>query len=440
MNNHRLLTGLFIATLWSGGMCAAAQSQEKVMTIEDLFEIAETNSAQLRPSFSAEEEARREISVARSERLPEISANLSLSYIGDGFTTKRDFSDYQKAPIPHFGSGLGVTITQPVYTGGAVTAGIEMAELKSTAARYSTELQRDNIRFQLAGFYLDIYKCANLREVVKENIAQARKVLAEMQARYEQGTALQNDITRYEFLVSNLELQLVKINNTLEILNNNLVTTAGLPEGTVVMPDSTILARSIPSAGEGWWQQEASENAPALKLAQSGVDISHKAESLVKSERLPKIGLKAGWTIDGPILVEVPPIDRNLSYWYVGVGVSYNLSSLYKSNKSLSKSRATTRHALEQLDATRENVSMGVRADYVHYLQAYEELKTQQKSVELADRNYRTTSTRYSADMALITDMLDAANAKLDAQQQLVNARIDIIYYYYKLLFITGKI
>ena len=42
--------------------------------------------------------------------------------------------------------------------------------------------------------------------------------------------------------------------------------------------------------------------------------------------------------------------------------------------------------------------------------------------------------------MALITDLLDAANAKLDAEQKLVNARIDIIYYYYKLLFTTGKI
>ena len=48
--------------------------------------------------------------------------------------------------------------------------------------------------------------------------------------------------------------------------------------------------------------------------------------------------------------------------------------------------------------------------------------------------------TRYSADMALITDMLDAANSKLDAEQQLVNARINIIYYYYKLLFTSGKI
>ncbi|MDE5942409.1 MAG: TolC family protein [Muribaculaceae bacterium] len=439
MNNHRLLTGLLAATLLSGGVRAAGQS-ERVMTIEDLFEAAETGSAQLRPLFTAEEEARREISVAKSGRLPDISASLSLSYIGDGFITKRDFTDYQKAPIPHFGNGLSVSLTQPLYTGGAVTNAIDMAGLKSTVARYATELQRDNIRFSLAGFYLDIYKYSNLRSVVENNIGQARKVLDEMKARYEQGVALQNDITRYELLLSNLELQLVKISNTLDILNRNLVVTAGLPDETVVVPDTTILARALPANGESWWQSEAVENAPSLRLARCGVDISRKAESLVRSERLPKIGIQAAWTIDGPILVEVPPINRNLSYWYVGVGVSYNISSLYKSNRSLAKSRVATLHAIEQLDAAGENVSLAVRADHVRYLEAYEELKTRIKGVELAERNYHTTATRYSADMALITDMLDAANSKLDAEQQLVNARINIIYYYYKLLFTSGKI
>lgn len=439
MNNHRLLTGLFVTALLSGGVRAMGQSRQ-VYSLERLFEIAETNSTQLRPSFAAEEQSRREISVAQSNRLPDINANLSLSYIGDGFTTKRNFSDYQRAIIPHFGNAFGISISQPVYSGGAISSGIEMAELKSTAARFATDLQRDNIRFQLTGFYLDIYKFENLRYVVENNIAQARKVLAEMTARYEQGVALQNDITRYELLVSNLELQLVKINNTLNILNRNLVVTAGLPDGTEVVPDSTILARSFPSAGEEWWQLEAAENAPSLKLARAGVDISKKAEAIVKSERLPKIGLQAAWSIDGPILVEVPPINRNLSYWYVGVGVSYNISSLYKSNKALSRSRAATRVAVEQLDAACENVGLNVRTDYVRYLEAYEELKTQQKSVELAEKNYRTIFTRYSADMALITDMLDAANSKLDAEQQLVNARINIIYYYYKLLFTSGKI
>lgn len=439
MNNHRLLTGLLCATLLSGGVCSFAQTRQ-VLSMEDLFEIAEANSVQLRPSFSAEEEAKREISIARSGRLPDINALLSLSYIGDGFTTKRNFSDYQKAPIPHLGTGLSLSVNQPLYMGGAIKNSIELAELKSTAARYSTEFHRDNIRFQLAGFYLDIYKFNNLKSVVEKNISQARKVLAEMQARYEQGVALQNDITRYELLVSNLELQLVKINNTLDILNRNLVVTAGMPEGTVVVSDTTLLTRALPSSGEEWWQEEARVNAPSLKLAGSGVEISRKAEEIAKSERLPKIGLQAAWTIDGPILVEIPPINRNLSYWYVGLGVSYNISSLYKSNKSISKSKVATQHAIEQLDVARENISLGVRADYIRYLEAYEELKTQNKSVELAERNYRTTSTRYSADMALITDMLDAANSKFDAEQQLVNARINIIYYYYKLLFTSGKI
>ena len=437
MNNLRLLTGLLSIILSGGGVCAYGQS---VITLEEIFETAEANSTQLRPSLSAQIEAEREISVARSGRLPDINASLSLSYIGDGFTTKRNFSDYQKAPIPHFGNGLAVNITQPVYTGGAVTNAIELAELKSTAARYATDFQRDNIRFQLTGFYLDIYKCNNLRIVIEKNIVAAQKVLKEMRARYEQGTALQNDITRYELLVSNLELQLVKINNTIEILNTNLVTIAGLPDNTVIVPDTMILERSLPKDGAAWWQGEAEQNSPALRLARSEVDINRKAESLVRSERLPKIGLQAGWNIDGPILVEVPPINRNLSYWYVGVGVSYNISSLYKTNKALAKSQAATRQAIEQFDVARENLSLAVNADHVRYLEAYEELKTQQKSVELAERNYNTTSTRYSADMALITDLLDAANSKLDAEQQLVNARINIIYYYYKLLFTSGKI
>lgn len=437
MNNLRLLTGLLSVALLGGGTRGYGQS---VISLEEIYEIAETNSAQLRPSLTAQDEAEQEIKVAKNGRLPDITASLSVSYIGDGFITKRDFSGYEKAPIPHFGNGVAVGISQPLYTGGAVTSAIEMAELKSSAARYAAEFQRDDIRFRLTGFYLDLYKYSNLRQVVEGNLAAARKELSDMQARYEQGTALQNDITRYELLTSNLELQLTRINNTLEILNDNLVTTAGLPSQTVVVPDSTILSRALPVEGESWWQEEAELHSPSLGLARSGVEISRKAESIARSERLPKIGLQAAWTFDGPILVEIPPINRNLSYWYVGIGVSYNLSSLYKSNKSVTKSRNATQKAMETLDATRESISLAVRADHVRYLEAYEELKTRQKSVELAERNYNTTSTRYSADMALITDLLDAANARLDAEQQLVNARINIIYYYYKLLFTTGKI
>lgn len=437
MNYLCKLAGTLCVSLLSGGVCAYSQT---VVSLEDLFESAEHNSLQLRPDISAQAEAEQEISVARSALLPEIEASLSASYIGDGFTTRRNFTDYQRAPIPHLGTGVSVGVTQPIYTGGALTTSIEMARLKSLASRQSTELSRDNLRLELTRYYFDLYKHHNLRGVVESSIASAEEVLAHIKARYDQGAALRNDITRYELLIADLNLELVRIDNTIDILNYNLVRLAGLPEGLRIAPDQRLLSQALPTEGEQWWQQEADLNSPSLKLARSGVAISRKAESMVLSERRPKIGLQAGWTLDGPILVEVPPINRNLSYWYVGVGVKYNLSSLYKNNRSLKRSRLATIKADDELRAASERVNLDVRSAHIKYLEAFEVLKSREKSVELADRNYDNISTRYDEGMALVTEMLDAADSRLRARTNLVNARIDIIYNYYKLLFASGKI
>lgn len=450
MNNLRLLTGWCAAVLLSCEVCVATaadpvsqtepQYNAQVFTLPQLYEYAENSGVHLRPSLAAEKQAMAEIEEAKTARLPEIEASLSLSFIGDGFTTKRNFSDYQKAQIPHFGNNFGINVNQPVWTGGAITKGIELASLGLTASRYATELNRDNIRFSVTELYLNIYKYTNLCTVVEKNIAQARDVLTQMQSRHEQGMALHNDITRYELLVSNLELQLIKIANMLKILNENMLTLTGLPKGTVVRPDTAILGNSIPYTSENQWCEAALEASPTIRLAESKMQISRKTQELAETARLPKIGLQAAYSLEGPILVEVPPINRNLSYWYVGVGVSYNLSSLFKTDKSVAKARAAYVIAADELEVEKQDTELAVRSEYVRYLEAYEELKTQEKSVELANSNYSVVNTRYNAGMALITDMLDAANSVLDAEQQLVNARINILYYYYKLLFISSRI
>lgn len=168
--------------------------------------------------------------------------------------------------------------------------------------------------------------------------------------------------------------------------------------------------------------------------------MGRKAESIAKAQRLPSVGIQAGWSLDGPILSEVPPINRNISYWYVSLGVKYSISSLYKAKKSIALAKATTFKAQNELKSAAEDIEMNVNADYIRYNEALEELKSRTKGVELAMRNYSTVSTRYNNDIALITDLLDAAASRLDAEQQLVNARINIIYMYYKLLFTSGII
>ena len=438
MNNLRLLTALLAAVLSGVSVCAYAE--ERVVSLDTLFRIADLRSRQLKPSLTGMDEAESGLKVAVSGRLPEIDVNLSVSFIGGGFTTKRNYTDLHRAQIPHLGAGLGIDVKQPLYTGGALTTEMEMAKLGIRAAGYAAEMKRADIRLALATSYLELYKWHNLREVVRANIDRANRELDQMKTRHQQGVALRNDITRYELLLSGLQLQLTKTDNMLDILNCELTTYAGLPPDLKIVPDTTIMQRTLIAAQEEWWQRETSVCSPVLRLAANEIALGKTQEEFAKSELRPKLSLLASWQMNGPILTEIPPVDRNLSYWFVGLGVSYNLSSLYKGNKKLAQARVATRQKMEQLDAEADNLSRAIHSDYVRYRQAYEELLTERKNVELATANYNTVATRFDEGIALITDMLDAANSRLEAEQLLVNARINIIYYYYRLMFTSGKI
>ena len=68
-------------------------------------------------------------------------------------------------------------------------------------------------------------------------------------------------------------------------------------------------------------------------------------ERIAKAERLPSIALFAGDKLDGPITIEVPPINKNLNYWYIGVGVKFDIASTFKSGKKIRLARLSTQRA-----------------------------------------------------------------------------------------------
>jgi outer membrane protein TolC len=91
-------------------------------------------------------------------------------------------------------------------------------------------------------------------------------------------------------------------------------------------------------------------------------------------------------------------------------------------------------------DAASDYLNRVIDETYTQYTQAYSMLQTEEKNVELATENYRIVENRYNNQLALLTDMLDASTAKLDAEVRLVNARVNIIYYYYQLKYNSGTL
>lgn len=421
------------AVLCSQYLCA----QSRTMGIEEMFRLADENSKSIQTYRTGKEVADENLKAAKAQRLPDISASLSGSYWGNGKLWDRDFSNTTKIDMPHWGNNFALEAQQVVYAGGAISSGIELAELEKQLAEMDWQKNRQDIRFLLVGHYLNLYKLHNQIEVLHKNLELTDQLIANMQARLEEGTALENDITRYELQRETLRLQLAKVEDACKIANHQLVITLHLPEGTVVQPDTTLNDSRIQTLSEANWQELAAQNNLNLQQAETGIKVNRQRVKMERSERLPKISLVAAEHLDGPITIEVPVLDNNFNYWYVGVGVKYNISSLFKNNRKLKAARLNVRKAQETYELAQEQTNHAVQESYVNFLTSFTDLRTQQKSVELADQNYSVTSNRYQNDLALLTDMLDASNMKLSADLGLVNARINVIYNYYKMKYVT---
>ena len=418
----------------------ALQAQEKLLTIEEMFRIADSNSTELQLHRLRMSEAEQGIRIAKNDRLPSVGAQVELNYIGDGVMTERDFSGGIHADMPHWGNTFVVKASQVIYAGGEISRGIERSRLEAEAAGHEYCITQQDLRFLLLGYYLDLFQLNNQRTVYERNVEQTQILVKDMKAAYRQGTALKSDITRYELQLQNIQLRLTATENEINKINYRLLTALGLDQGLQIVPDkNSLLVAEVDSLSEQDWRW-ASKVAPRLQLADTEIALSRNRERLIRAERLPRVHFSLTSELNGPILVEVPPLNNNFAYWFAGVSVSYSFDSLFKSHKKLKQAKIAIMRSEMAKEQVAEEVDNSIHAAYVDLNEAYIRLRTQQKSVQLAHENYGIVRQRYLNGLALITDMLDASNTQLDMELQLANYQIGILYQYYLLKKLTGTL
>lgn len=426
-----------------------AQQSTSIMTLDDVFSHADANSRSQKAHSFAIDAAREAVQAAKNERLPQVDASLSVSYMGNGLVTDRDFTDGMKAGIPHFGNSFALTASQIVYSGGAVSNGIRMAELAGRMAGKEKEQDRNNLRFMLAGYYTELYKLDNRMRVYDRNIALTEELIASAKAKYEEGTGLENDVTRYELQMETYKLERIRLRNARTIQNYKMNKLAGIDVNTTVIPDSAQLTKatepSLPAGGMAVgkgadWHSKALTSAPSLSLAGMAVEQARLEEELIKSERRPKIALVAEEHLNGPITIDIPAINKNFNYWFVGIGATFNIASLYKNKSRRSKAAAQTMRRQEELQLVKDNIAIAVEEAYIEYMESIDELSTLRKNVQLAEQNYNTIFTRYDNGLALATDVIEVSNTLTDAGLRLANAYANVQFRLCKLKYTAGTL
>lgn len=431
-----------LSLVFSGQLVNAQQHPRDTisMDVNRLFELVIQNNPSLKVSRANVESAEQNVRVAKNSLLPNASASVSGYYLSDVNIYSTEFKKQFTQDMPHFGNSAGIDANQLLWKGGQVRESIKLSELQADIAGLQYTSDEQEARLAALGYYLDLFKLHNQSKVYEQNILLAEQRLVNIRKFSDQGMVTRNDVIRGELMVSNLKLSKLSLDNNIIILNKQLNVAIGLSQDMVVIPSETALNISEAISGEEDFQQMAQQSNINVLLTKKAADISESALKLTKKNLYPSLTAFAGNSFQRPLTSATPVMDMYYNTWNAGLSLNFNIGSLWKNKQETGLRKIEMKKAIAQQKEVEAFTGVAVKSAYIKHQEAIVQNGVLSTNKDLAEENYRIMEKKYNNQLAIIIDLLDAANAKLDAELQFANSEVNIIYAYYKLLKETGKI
>ena len=433
------ITRLFFFSLT---LSLSAYSQNaKTLSLDEAIRLGLDNSKQLKVAGT-------KLDIAKAKRLqywnaqvPAVTYTGNYSHLSDNitpFVVRFPTGETTLNPqiLNQFTNRLSVS--QIVFAGYRAIRFYESSEFLEKAAALDIDKDKIEIKNNIVAAFYNLYKLQTSSDILDKNGAVLRGRLTDVKNFVKQGTALENDQLRAELAISQIEMSQKEVQNAVEVANFNLNLMLGLPTNTKIDLDKNSL---FPDKTVG-------DLETYLKLIGSRPDITAtdlrrqataKTVDIAKGGLYPTISVGANAYLNNPNQ-RVFPVEPNFkSTWDVGVSLTYNFTNLYTGKYQIQEAQANVAQANFLKEQITDAAKMEVNANYFAYQTALEKIKLTDKTIAQATENQRVMKNRYDAQIATLTELLDADFLLLQSKINLETVKADAELAYYKLLKAVGK-
>jgi outer membrane protein TolC len=412
-----------------------AQTTQKI-NLQQAIDLSVKNSNNLKIADSKVLLASADLQEAKDSKLP--NATVSASYLRLS-SANIDLKSAQNnnRPSPKVNQAVyGIAnVNMPLYSGGRIKYGIESAKYLEKAAKLNVENDKESVVYNTIQSYTNLYKSFKSVAVIKENL-NASVQRDSLFSRLEQnGILARNDLLKAQLTTSNIELSLLDAQNNFTTANINMALLLGLPENTFIEVDSSFV--NITQQLKPFIEMEnmALQNRKDVQVIAFQKKAAAVGVKVAKAEVYPTIALTGGY-----IAADIPKLITVTNAINIGLGVQYNIASLWKNNTKLTQARAKE----VQLNATESLLNDGIKLqlnrDYQNYLFAQKKIDVYEKSIAQATENYRITKNKYDNNLVTITELLEADVSLLQAKLNASVSKADAALAYNKILSTTGTL
>jgi outer membrane protein len=374
----------------------------RAYTIDEAVAVAQAENPDVAIARKKVQAARGGFIEARSGFLPSLTSS--------GLYDKRQTQSESSLRQEDYNAIL--RLDQNLYTGGAVSSQVAIAQLNIDKANYDLQEIVTRVTMDVRIAFNELLLNRAKIHVREESVRVLDEELSNQQERLSAGIVSKLNVQRAEVALANERPELF---NAQTDLKNSYLRLAELL-GTDVHPGAQ--APPFEVSGELQYRPNhpdlsnclarADANRPVIKARQKDIEIEDRQYVLDRSAMRPHVRAFSGYEVYSE---RDPAVGPEFNYGgVVGINATWNIFDGYATKGRVQATRARREAAVEALAAARRSIASEVRSAFFDLQQAERVLESETKNVQTADEALEMAKGNFAAGLGTQLDVLQAAS------------------------------
>lgn len=433
---HILLIGLMLLSA-----CIGIQAQEKLtLSHKECRELALLHSEDLQSADNAIKQADIDKSVAFKAYLPKVDGTLSGTYMTPDM-------DMMGMALQMRGMYMaGISVTQPIYAGGKIRAANKLAKIGQDCSKESQRKVRMQVLADADNAYWSFISVHWKEKMLRAYKRQMDTLYQQVEKSLSVGMSIESELLRIDSKRRDIEYQLQKASNGLNLCRLSLCNVIGCSFDTQIEPTDTIIATSAVMQLD-----DDISMRPELKLLEKQIESAKQQVTLTRADFLPQIGLSLGYMYYGNVKLKGTTADAQGNYvsytqkFNDGFGilmasVSIPIFHWGEGIKKVKKAKLEVENAQLALQKNTRLMNIEVQQAIQNVMDSQKLVETATIGRQQADENLRVMNDRYENGMCTLIDLLDAQSQWHQAQSNLIEAQTQQKMNETEYLRVTGRL
>lgn len=403
--------------LFIAGLTSLVAANASALTLQEGLNIVfdeNPNLQAVKKDVKIKEELK---SQAVSGFMPDVEANYSL---------QDQNINFEGAPSGDSSPSTGsVTLTQPLFTGGATLAGFKAAKYNEQSAENNYKNQQQVIFRNAANAYLTVMTAQEVFEFNQRQVATNTEEMKRVKQRFQLGDITLPNLKEFEARLSGYIAEKEQAQGNLLAAKAGFTTVFGRTAEELSWPE---IDPNLPATLDDALAAAKDQN-PEIKKAKLDYKASKQGINVARANFMPTVAAVASWSNNSN---NYGSVDTNVTT--VGVQASIPLFKGGENASKYTQSKLESRQADDALNQTIRNVEATTSNAFNNVLVQIQRVKALKVRLDSFTTTKDAVEKQEEAGEASIIDVLDARDdefsAKVDlqiARQELVLAKLDLL-------------